>query len=251
MPDKPIEIHIEDIIGKEMTHKLDEFDRLIRDYYLTLNNYSVRVFDQFMHLYSLLIISLKGEFPGFVPKFKRGSPVHSVLAASASGAFKSLRVAHKLLLDGCFAEMHVTLRMVEQWLECAVVVEGNPTAALRILEKGISGDDLRKALNSSMELKNLYRKMQKTFSKLSQRAHVTRTALDLIRPKGAKGTFIISGVVSKEMFCKDALALATMARNTVNIFLRHFQKMPSGWLNEFNKARDNLAKSSGTAIKRG
>lgn len=242
MPDKPKEIRLNDIIGKETTQKLDDYDRQVREYYLRLDNQSLRVFDQFMSLYTKLVVSIGEELPGFVPKFERGSPAQYVLASSASGAFRNLRVAHKLLLDGYFVEMHATLRMVEQWLECAVVVEGNPSAASRILGKGISSDDVQKALNSSKELKNLYRNMQKTFSKLSQRAHPTKTAFNLIRKKEARGDLFVGSIVDEEMFDKDTRALATMAMNTINIFLRHFQKVPLDWLKKSRSASSDLSK---------
>lgn len=240
---KPKEIRLNDIVEKEMIQKIDDFDRQVREYYLGLDNQSLRVFDQFMQLYFQLMVSIAEELPGFVPKFKRGSPVQFVLATSACGALRNLRVAHKLLLYGYFAEMHATLRMVEQWLECAVVVEGNPSAASQILEKGISGNDLRKALNSSKELKNLHSNMKKTFSKLSQRAHPTKTAFDLIRKKEAKGqSFIIGGMVSEEMFRKDAFALATLAVNSLNILSRHFYTLPFDWHKKFKESQENLVK---------
>lgn len=189
MCDKPKEIRLNDIIGEKTTQKLDDYDRQVREYYLQLDNQSLRVFDQFMLLYTKLIVSIGEELPGFVPKFERGSPVQHLLAASATGAFRNLWVAHKLLLQGYFAEMHATLRMVEQWSECAVVVEGCPSAASRVLEKGISSKDIKKALESSQELKNIYDQMQKTFSKLSRRTHPTKIALALIRKKKQENSF--------------------------------------------------------------
>ena len=173
-PDNVIEIDIkslighEDTVGKEIIDKLDSFDHQVREYYLGLNNRSIQIFNEFMNLFSVLMVSINHEIPGFVPKFKIGSQVQTLLAASASGSFRNLRVAHKLLLDGYFAEMHAALRMVEQWLECAVVIEGNPSAASRILQSGISNKDVKEVLKSSEDLKNLYNAMQKTFSKLSQ-----------------------------------------------------------------------------------
>jgi len=242
MPDKPKEIRFNDIIGKEAIKKLDDFDRHVREYYLGLDNQNLRVFDQFMQLYPQLMVSIAEGLPGFVPKLKRGSPAQYVLASSASGAFRNLRVVHKLLLHGYFVEMHATLRMVEQWLECAVVVEGNPNAASRISEEGISSDDVKRALNSSKELKDLYGNMRKTFSKLSQRAHPTKVAFNLSRKKEARDQLFISGVVSEEMFQKEARALATMAMNAMNIFLRHFQGVPLDWLNKFRNASNDLSK---------
>jgi hypothetical protein len=239
---KPKEIRLNDIIGKETIQKIDDFDRQVREYYLGLNNQSLPVFDQFMQLYFQLMVAIAEELPGFVPKFKRGSPVQYVLATSACGALRNLRVAHKLLLDGYFVEMHATLRMVEQWLECAVVVEGNPSAASQILEKGISSDDLRKALNSSKELETLHSNMRKTFSKLSQRAHPTKTAFDLIRKKEAKEQLLIGGIVEEEMFRKDAFALATLAVNSLNILSRHFYTLPFDWHKKFKEAQENLVK---------
>jgi hypothetical protein len=252
-PDNVIKIDIKNLIGykdsvgKEIIDKLDSFDRQVREYYLGLNNRSIQIFNEFMSLFSVLMVSINHEIPGFVPKFKIGSQVQTLLTASAYGSFRNLRVAHKLLLNGYFAEMHATLRMVEQWLECVVVIEGNPSAASTILQSGISSKDIKEALKSSEDLKSLYNAMQKTFSKLSQRAHVTKTALDLSRMKKPKEAFFMSSVLSEEMFCKDAVALANMAMNTLNVLLRHFQKTPDNWLNKFNEVRNNLRGLTGTA----
>jgi hypothetical protein len=252
-PDNVIKIDLEnligneDTIGKEIIDKLNNFDRQVREYYLSLHNRSTQIFNEFLNLFSILMVSINHEIPGFVLKFKTGSQVQTLVAASASGSLRNLRVAYKLLLDGYFAEMHATLRMVEQWLECLVVVEGNPSAAPNILQKGISSKHVQEALKSSKELKNLYAAMQKSFSKLSQRAHVTKIALDLSRMKEPKEAFFISSVISEEMFCKDSLALATMAMNSLNVLLRHFQIIPDNWLKKFNEARNNLRELTGTS----
>ncbi|MEA3431964.1 MAG: hypothetical protein U9R01_04705, partial [candidate division WOR-3 bacterium] len=104
---------------------------------------------------------------------------------------------------------------------------------------------------SSQELKNIYDQMQKTFSKLSQRAHPTKTAFALIRKKEAREQLFISGLVSEEMFYKEAQALATMAMNAINIFSRHFQKVPLDWLNKFREVNNDLSKDTGTAANTG
>ena len=53
------------------------------------------------------------------------------------------------------------------------------------------------------------------------------------------------------MFYKEAHALATMAMNAVNIFWRHFQKVPLDWLNKFRGASNHLSKGTGTAANTG
>ncbi len=249
-PDKPKELYFSDVVRKgTIVRSLENFDCQVKKYYLALDNQNIQVFDQLIQLYSELMLATVEDLPGFVSKFDKGSQVQYVLSTSASGAFRSLRVAHKLLLDGYFVEMHAALRMVEQWIECAVIVEGNPQAASRILEKGISNDDLRKALNYSKELKHLYKGMQKTFKELSQRAHPTKIAFGLIRKKEAKGQVFISGVVSEEIFHKDALALDNMVKNAINIYSRHFRKVPSSWQDKFRDANNALSIDTATFDK--
>jgi len=157
-----------------------------------------------------------------------------------------LRVAKKLLVEGYFPEMHATLRMVEQWLECSVIVEGNPAAASLLMEHGLDGrnkevkEAIDAARNSSEELRDIYRNMRNTFIKLSQRCHPLRTAFDLIRKKEEKQQLFVSGIVSEEMFKKDTLALANMAVNSLNILLRHFRTLPPNWQMRFEQAKEAL-----------
>ena len=65
--DNIIQIEIENIVGKEATvggeivEKLDKFDQQVRNYYLSLESPRLRVFNEFMSLFCLLIISIGFE----------------------------------------------------------------------------------------------------------------------------------------------------------------------------------------------
>ena len=246
--DKPKEVRFENIIGNTMMKELNEFDGKVREYYISLDSHCLRVFDQLMNLFALLMLAIGMDVPGFKPKFLKPSSAQAVLASSACGSFRNLRIANKLLLEGYYLEMHATLRMVEQWLECSVIVEGNPDAAALILESGLAKQDkeiekaIKAALNSSEELRNLYKSMQVTFRKLSQRCHPLGTAFDLIRKKEAKEQLFVGGIVSEEMFEKQAFALTDMAVNSLNILSRHFNKVPLEWHQKFVTAKEELKK---------
>jgi hypothetical protein len=253
MRNKPKELRLETIIGDTMIQQLDEYDRQVREFYLAVGEPGLRIFDELMGLHSLLMISIAMDVPECVPKFVKPSPVQMVLAASACGSFRNLRVARKLLVEGYFPEMHATLRMVEQWLECAIIVEGNPAAASLLMEHGLNGRnrEVKKAIeaarNSSEELQNLYRNMRNTFNKLSQRCHPLRTAFDLIRKKEAKQQLFVSGIVSEEMFKSDTFALVNMAINSLNTLSRHFLTLPLDWQTRFKQAKETLIERTGNS----
>jgi len=198
------------------------------------------------------MLSIRGEVAGFLPKFVRQSPVEGVVAISAVGSFRSLRIAHKLLLEGYFLEMHNIMRMVEQWCECAVVVEAYPEAAAQILEHGMQGRYVGKYLDrlrsANTEVGELYRGMRTTFHKLSQRAHPLSAAFRMITRKDTKGVALfLSGAFTEEMFRTDASALANMARNALVVIRRHFREVPPDWERTFEdtsrmiKQRDVVA----------
>lgn len=251
--DNIIQIEIENIVGKEATvggeivEKLDKFDQQVRNYYLSLESPRLRVFNEFMSLFCLLIISIGFEIPLFTPKFKRNTPVQQVLDASASGSYRNLKVAYNLLLGGYVSEMHAIMRMVEQWLECAVIIEGNPSVAEHILKNGVyklPNNVLQRAIKSSQDLETLYTGMKKTFGKLSERAHVTKTSFDLSKITGTEGPFIKTGIISDQVFHKDAGGLAHMAGNVLNIYLRHFKAVPTNWAKKYNEVKNDLIKTS-------
>lgn len=233
MEDGQPPLHFEDIIGENMLHQLDEWDRYVRQRYLELaDHFGLRLFEDCLHLHSRLLLSTVIEIPGFLPKFARSSSVQHVVAASAVGSFRNLRVAYKLLMEGYFAEMHNILRMVEQWCECATVVEAFPEIAGQILQHGMQkkhiGTYLVRLRDANTEVGELYRGMRKTFHMLSQRAHPLPAAFRLITRENDEALYV-SGNLSKEMFGTDALFLASMGRNALVALRRHFQETPSDW----------------------
>lgn len=231
---KPPEPRVEDLIGEKMIQNLDQWDVQNRGYYLALQNPNLPLFERLLHLHVRLILSTTKKIPGFVPKYVELGPVSWVVLYSAVGSFRNLRVAHKLLLEGYYPEMHNILRMAEQWLECAVVVEAYPEIAKQVLEHGMQkryiGRYLSQLKTSNTKPGALYRAMQKTFHTLSQRAHPLPTAFRLItREDAGEIGLLLSGVVSEEMFTIDASHLTDMAKNALVVLSRHFQQVPPDW----------------------
>jgi hypothetical protein len=133
-------------------------------------------------------------------------------------------------MDGYFMEAHVSIRMVEQWLELSVIVEADPSLANKVLEEGVKGAYLKNASQQSPEFDKLLKAMVKTRSQLSQRGHVTRTAIRFIAPSMG---LVLAGIGNDEMLKKDGLALAEMAMNVVRVLIRHFKTVPSHWNSRF------------------
>jgi hypothetical protein len=234
VPDGLADLGLEDIIGEKMIQQLDRRDEQTRQRYVELRDPSLLLFERLLYLQSRLMLSISDEVDGFLPKFARPSPVQVVVATSAVGSFRSLRIAHKLLLEGYFLEMHNIMRMVEQWCECAVAVEVYPEVAEQILKHGMETRYVWKYMNqlrrANTNAGKLYNKMRDTFHQLSQRAHPLSVAFSLITRKDTKGvTLLLSGGFSEEMFRKDSLSLANMAKNALIVVRRHFREVPPDW----------------------
>ncbi len=169
--------YFENLSGENIIEKLDEVDQDLKKYHLELSNRNLLLFNEFMELFSQLVVSMYKEVPGFMPKFSKGTPMMKVVLASACGSFRCLRIAHKLLLKGYYPEMHCILRMVNQWSECSVIVEGDPRAASLIWNHGLNRNKeaIKKSIesikNSNEELKNHLAKMKTQSQILSQRCH--------------------------------------------------------------------------------
>jgi hypothetical protein len=215
----------EDVYGEKILRFIDEFDSDLRRYYTRKE--SIGMIEDALSIFAVLIIAVEGNVPGFMPKFKTAE-VQKVLKISASGCFRNIKVALKLLEKGYFLEMQSVLRMVEQWAECLILVEGNQIVATEILKEGVSDRLVKIALNSSKELQGIYAKMKGSFQKFSKRSHVTKTAIELSQRRGDRQTFIC-GIRSDEMFRRDSIALTQMAVNAVNLLLRHFDAVPAKW----------------------
>lgn len=246
MPTKPNELRFNDLNYNTIMQELNEYDKQASKYYLETNKHDLNIFNELMSLFSLLISAIPIDNLGFYPNFTRGDSAQMVLAYSACGAFRNLRVANKLLLEGYFLEMQAVLRTVEQWLEYAVILEGNPAAAQLLIENGLDNrnKDIKKAIvvarQSSQNINQIYSDMQKTFHKLSQRCHPLKTALNLICKKEDNCQLIIGATVSDEMFCQDLLALNNMVINSITILSRHFQKLPEYWQTNFTQVKEKL-----------
>lgn len=253
---KPPEPQLEDLIGEKMIQNLDQWEGQNRQYYLTLRNPNLPLFERLLHLHVRLILSTAQKVSGFVPKCVELGPVSWVVLYSAVGSFRNLRVAHKLLLDGYYPEMHNILRMAEQWLECAVVVEVYPEIAKQVLEHGMQkryiGRYLDQLKTSNTESGELYRAMQKTFHTLSQRAHPLPTAFRLMtREDTGNIGLILSGVLSEEMFARDASYLTNMAKNALVVLKRHFQEVPVEWNAEFREILQRMKQGDAVPEKAG
>lgn len=247
---RPKVYHFEDLSGKNIIEKLDEVDQDMKKYHFELNNRSLLLFNEFMELYSQLVVSMYKEVPGFLPKFSRGTPIMKVVLASACGSFRCLRIAHKLLLEGYYPEMHCILRMVNQWLECSAIVEGDPKTASLIWSHGLNRkkkaikNSIENIKNSNEELKNRLTRMKIQFQILSQRCHPLKSAFHLISLEGEKGTdFFPGGVLDEQIFANDALNLASQTLNALNNLLKHFQSVPQDWHERFSNTEREVLRN--------
>ncbi len=236
MAEQPKEIKFEQLRD---TGDIDRLEEEIRNYYLSLSEPAMALYERLMNLYLFLLLALARDLPGATSRFVRGSPVHQLIASAACGSFRALRVSRKLLLYGHFPDMHMALRMVEQWSECLLIAEGYPEAAERVLKTGVTKNHLQKATRSP-DLKSIYSQMGKTYEKLSRRAHVRKEAINLGRRAEPSGGLVLSGVASEEMFRKDAHALAVMAMNATELLLRHFSQVPADWAEQYSGVKREL-----------
>lgn len=210
---------------------LEEFDERIRQYHLSLKDPSLNYFKEAIRLLREIIRGIVEPTLEWHPKFKVGSKVAQVLILSAGGSLRSLLASYKLLIAGYFLEAHVSIRMVEQWLELSVIVEANPSLANEVLEKGVQGAYLKDVRRKSPEFDKLLKTMRKTFGELSQRGHVTRTAIRLVTQSTGHDTMklVPAAIKSSEMLGKDSLALAGMTMNVIRVLKRHFRTVPLQW----------------------
>jgi len=210
---------------------LEEFDERIRQYHLSLKDPSLDYFKEAIRLLHEIIRGIVEPTSEWHPRFKTGSKVAQVLLLSAAGSLRSLLASYKLLIAGYFMEAHVSIRMVEQWLELSVIVEANPSLANKVLEEGVQGAHLKGARRKSPELDKLLGAMGKTFHELSQRGHVTKTAIRLVTQSTGHDTMklVPAAIRSSEMLGKDSLALAGMTMNVIRVLKRHFKTVPLQW----------------------
>lgn len=137
--------------------------------------------------------------------------------------------------------MAILLRLVEQWLEAAVVVEFCPEYASEILENGVSKAMIAKVSESHPEAKEIFKKMTGTFSKFSQRAHCTKTSIRLVRAPGTDSDrLFLTGTMAEKMLHTDALALTIMCLNSVRILLRQFEEAPADWRRRLKQIENQI-----------
>lgn len=222
-------------LSGDIWQALEKFDQRIKQYHLSLKDPSLNYFKEAIRLLHEIMLGISEPTLGWYPKFKLGSKMAQVLALSAVGSLRSLRASYKLLIGGYFIEAHASMRMVEQWLELSVIVEANPSLVNKVLEKGVKESYLKDARKKSPEFDKLLKAMDKTFGKLSERGHVTKTAIRLITASTGNETMelVPAGIGSDEMLRKDALALAGMTMNVVRVLRRHFRTVPSQWHSRF------------------
>lgn len=222
-------------LSGDIWQALENFDERIKQYHLSLKDPSLNYFKEAIRLLYEIMRGIAEPTLGWYPKFKPGSKVAQVLALSAVGSLRSLLASYKLLTGGYFIEAHVSMRMVEQWLELSVIVEANPSLANKVLEKGVKEAYLKDARKKSLEFEKLLKAMDKTFRQLSERGHVTKTAIRLITPSTCNETMelVPAGIGSDEMLSKDGLALAGMTMNGIRVLRRHFRTVPLQWHSRF------------------
>lgn len=222
-------------LSGDIWQALEDFDERVKQYHLGLQDPSLSHFKEAIRLLTEIIRGIVEPTSGWHPKFTAGSKVAWVVALSAAGSLRSLLASYKLLIDGYFMEAHASLRMVEQWAELSVIVEANPSLANKLLEKGAKEEYLKFARKKSPEFDKLLKAMDKTFAKLSQRGHVTKTAIQLTAPSidNEVMELTVAGIASDEMLKKDGLALAGMTMNVVRVLRRHFRTVPSHWHSRF------------------
>lgn len=236
-----IEIDAQTFLGHEgsaghpIIGDLEEVDRELRDYYQRRSSNGVELFHEYLNLLLVLKIATGSQLSGFSAKFSLNSDYHRLFDIAIGSVIRNLRIVFLLMSSGYFLESHAALRMVQQWLETALILEGNPPTASLIFKSGsytkLPKTEKQKAISSTPEIANLHSGMMKTFGKLSERTHVTPTAINLSKFNDPiLGELpLISGIISDEMWDKDTLALAAMGKNATNIFVRHFKRVPVDW----------------------
>jgi hypothetical protein len=222
-------------LSGDIWEALEKFDERIKEYHLSLKDPSLNYFKEAIQLLHEITRGISEPTLGWHPKFKAGGKVAQVLALSAAGSLRSLLASYKLLISGYFVEAHVSIRMVEQWLEPSIVVEANPSLANKVLENGVKEEYLRDARKTSPEFDRLLKAMDKTFHELSQRGHVTKTAIRLITISSGNEPMKLAaaGIGNDEMLRTDGLALAGMTMNVIRVLGRHFRKVPLQWNSRF------------------
>lgn len=214
---------------------LEEYDERIREYHLSLKDPSLNYFKEGIRLLHEMIRGIVEPTSEWHPRFKARSKVAPVLLLCAAGSLRSLLASHKLIIGGYFMEAHLSIRMVEQWLELSVIVEANPSLADKVLEEGVQGAHLKAARRKSPELAKLLKAMREQFEELSKRGHVTKTAIRLVAQSTGADTMKLAPAAmgSGKMLGKDSLALAGMTMNVIRVLKRHFRTVPLQWNSRF------------------
>lgn len=233
MSEKPAEFKLQSIENLSVMDKLDE---QVTQYYLSLNDTYLYLFDKLLKLLCRLILGI-AQIESFEPTYDRNSAVEQAVAAAACGCFRTLRICRQLLLKGYFVEMHAASRMLTEWLKFAVIVKACPEESNRILERGVNSKVLNKA-KSNPEAASILAKMEKSFRELSRRAHATVTALSLIKRDNRR--YFLGGIVGEDMFRKDVKGLAKMALNVNMVLMKHFSTVPEDWVQELREAHSVL-----------
>lgn len=224
--------------GFQIIEELERVDKDIHEYYEKRNGNGIGMFIKYLNLLVVLKIAIDSELMGFIPRFSRNTDYQHLLDISIGGVIRNLRIIKMLMMRGYFGESHAAMRMVTQWLETALVLEGDPRLAESIFKVGsytkLNKSEKHKAINSNQDIKKIHDgMMKKAFGQFSERTHVTKTAINLSKftdaTEGEKPLF--SGVISNGMWDRGSLGLAALSKNAVNIFVRHFKKVPVDWEN--------------------
>lgn len=236
--------------GKDIWKVLEDRDEDVCKYHISSEVPSLLHFQDMMRLLAELLHAIVDPTSGWAPKFRRDSPQMAALALAAAGSFRSLMAAYRLAIGGYFLEGHQILRMVEQWAEVSVVVEAIPSLSDTIIKEGIREQHKQLARRKSTEYAALLGNMSKTFQKLSRRAHITTTSIELTaRPRKGELVLDMAGSASNEMLNKECYRLAFMTKNVIRIVGRNFRTVSTTWLSRLENIEKIVMESLSGQLK--
>jgi hypothetical protein len=219
--------------GKDLILQMEGDEEKIKDFHLKLNAPGEQVLTALLGLYFSLLRDLRLREGDYIQEKQSSKEGYRLCFAAACGCFRTLRVCRRLLLYGLFIEMHATMRMLIEWLKCVLALKIDSKAAAQALRKGIDWKDIKPISDEDRQLK---KDLQEEWGELSARCHITKTAFRLLPPDLG----LIGGDMNPEVFRKESLEVANMARNALELLLDHYDKMPPEWHQLYETTRQLL-----------
>ncbi len=230
-------------VGDEIVAQMERFEEEVQKWHPRLDQSSLETLDRYVSLLTVLKFSLLGELEGFT--LKCGDPrVRRVLDLAVSGMLRSLRASRLVMDKGFYSEAHALMRLCTDWMLASLAVEADKKLAFLVEKLGLRDGKVKShalsAIFSNPELKALHDKVMKTFGHLSERAHVTKTAIALSTFSNASGVqhTSVGGIASEENWLKDTKALAALASNCTLVMTRHFSTVAGDWARVLNETRE-------------